>query len=611
MTAMHITEISEGSGSKWYPDSRATAHVTNTTQRLSHSQPYHGSDTVLVGDGNFLPITHVGAASFPSISGNLPLKDVLVCPAIAKSLLSVSKLTTDYPCSFKFDCNGVRIKDKHTKKLLTMGRNREGLYMLEDPKFEVHYSTRQLTTSDEVWHMRLGHPNAKILQLLSQNKSIIINKSTNKLCESCQLGKSSRLPFLASSFSASKPLEMVHSDLWGPSPVVSVQGFRYYVIFIDNYSRFCWFYPLKLKSDFFSTFLKFQSLVENQFNSKIGSLQCDGGGEFTSKIFLNHLQNMGIRQLISCPHTPQQNSLAERKHRHITELGLSMMFESKMPQKYWVEAFFTSNFLRNLLPSSVLTNNISPYEALYGHKPNYTAMRTFGCACYPTLRDYAAHKFDPRSLKCVFMGYNERYKGYRCLFPSTGRIYISRHVVFDELLYPFDEIYSNLQPQGSTPLLAAWQSSFTSQTLPTLSETAVTETVTNLQSFTSVSLDDTAGKASESPSNTLETSTGLSIQSPEDTEIVLFQPEITLAEETMLAAKTTLSQPQEISELSSTAGERCTGCTTDIDFVPIGNITSYSLQDTQISDITQVSSATEPSHPMKTRSQACIRKSNP
>ena len=112
---------------------------------------------------------------------------------------------------------------------------------------------------------------------------------------------------------------------------------------------------------------------------------------------------------MSCPYTPQQNGMAERKHRHIVELGLSMIFQSKLPLKYWLESFFTANFVINLLPTSTLDNNESPFQKLYGKAPEYSALRVFGCACYPTLRDYAATKFDPRSLKFVFLGYNEKY----------------------------------------------------------------------------------------------------------------------------------------------------------------------------------------------------------
>lgn len=106
---------------------------------------------------------------------------------------------------------------------------------------------------------------------------------------------------------------------------------------------------------------------------------------------------------------------------------------------------------------------------MFGTAPDYSALRTFGCACYPTLRDYSVNKFDPKSLKCVFLGYNEKYKGYRCLFPPTGRVYISRHVLFDEQVFPYITAYAHLQTTQTTPLIAAWQQSFTkaSGTAPT------------------------------------------------------------------------------------------------------------------------------------------------
>lgn len=130
MAALRITEVSDNTGLEWYPDTGASAHVTSSPLHLQQSQPYNGSDAVMVGSGEFLPITHIGSTSLPSTSGKLPLNDVLVCLSIAKSLLSVSKITKDYPCSFKFDCDGVFVKDKITKTLLTSGSNNDGLYRL-------------------------------------------------------------------------------------------------------------------------------------------------------------------------------------------------------------------------------------------------------------------------------------------------------------------------------------------------------------------------------------------------------------------------------------------------------------------------------------------------
>lgn len=227
----------------------------------------------MVGIGDFLPITYVGSIAIPAISGTLPLNDVIVCPQIAHSLFSVSKLTVDYPCEFTFDSKTVYIKDKKTNELLSKGSKHKGLYRLDNPQFLVFYSSRQQRTSDLVWHRRLGHPHHKVLQHLSAVNAISVNKNTMSMCEPCKLGKTCKLPFSRSKFQASRPLERIHCDVWGPAPVKYVQGFRYYVVFMDNFSRFCWFYPLKLKSDVLSVFKTFQKMVETQFNQKISVFQ--------------------------------------------------------------------------------------------------------------------------------------------------------------------------------------------------------------------------------------------------------------------------------------------------------------------------------------------------
>ena len=127
--------------------------------------------------------------------------------------------------------------------------------------------------------------------------------------------------------------------------------------------------------------------------------------------------------------------MAERKHHSITELGLTTLFHG-VPKRYWVEAF---SWLINRLPTRVLDMK-SPYEKLFGRILDYGSLQIFGSRCFPYLRDYAKTKFDPQSLPCVFLGYSDQYKGYRCLYPLTGRVYNSRHVVFDETIFPFQEL---------------------------------------------------------------------------------------------------------------------------------------------------------------------------
>lgn len=137
----------------------------------------------------------------------------------------------------------------------------------------------------------------------------------------------------------------------------------------------------------------------------------------------------------SCPHTPQQNGLAERKHRHIADMGRTLLHTAHMPHNLWVEAFCSTVSLINRLPTPILQGT-SPYKLLFGVSLDYTFLRVFGCICYPYLGDYVTNKLKPRSLQCVFVGYSDRHHGYRCLHPPTGRLYVSRHVIFHE-----DQLY--------------------------------------------------------------------------------------------------------------------------------------------------------------------------
>ena len=113
-----------------------------------------------------------------------------------------------------------------------------------------------------------------------------------------------------------------------------------------------------------------------------------------------------------------------------------------MPLKFLDEAFTTAVYLINRLPSRVI-GNTTPLERLFHQKPDYNSLKIFGCACYPNLRPYNRHKLEFRSTQCVFLGYSNLHKGYKCLEVTTGRIYISRDVVFDETLFPFAKLHPN------------------------------------------------------------------------------------------------------------------------------------------------------------------------
>lgn len=162
-------------------------------------------------------------------------------------------------------------------------------------------------------------------------------------------------------------------------------------------------------------------------------MQTDGGTEF--KPLKDYFQKRGIQHRITCPHTSEQNGLVERKHRHIVETGLTLLAQASLPMKFWPDSFDTVVYLINKLNTRIL-NFKSPAEILFNTKVHYNSLRTFGCLCFHCLRSYNNHKLNFRSLPCTFIGYASNQKGYKCL-KSDGRIIISRHVVFNEKVFPF------------------------------------------------------------------------------------------------------------------------------------------------------------------------------
>ena len=240
----------------------------------------------------------------------------------------------------------------------------------------------------------------------------------------------------------------------------SISGYKYYLVILDDCSHFAWTFPLKFKSDTFSTLANFFSFVSTQFSRTIKSVQCDNDREFDNStaraFFLTH----GVTLRMSCPYTSQQNGKAERILRTLNNITRSLLFQASLPPSYWVEALHTATYLLNRRPSKTLAQQ-TPYTALHGSPPSYNHLRVFGCKCYPNTSATAAHKLAPRSSLCVFLGYSENHKGYRCLDLSSNRLIISRHVVFDESSFPFAEKFNPL-PSSDFDFL----SEFTAMPLP-------------------------------------------------------------------------------------------------------------------------------------------------
>lgn len=152
--------------------------------------------------------------------------------------------------------------------------------------------------------------------------------------------------------------------------------------------------------------------------------------------FKSFLASHDVTHRFSSPHTPEQNGLVESRHRRIVETRLTLMTCALGPTMFWSDAFQTTCYLLNKIPSQVLQNK-TPLECLFKTPPDYLHMRVFGWECFPHIRPYNAHKLISRSLHCIFLGYSSLHGGYKCLHLPTNRLNISRYIVFNKDLFPF------------------------------------------------------------------------------------------------------------------------------------------------------------------------------
>ncbi|KAF9663835.1 hypothetical protein SADUNF_Sadunf17G0093300 [Salix dunnii] len=429
--AFAAIQITENADDSWYPDTGANQHMTSNPSEVKGIDSYSGNDTVMVGNGNGLTIVGKGHTTLSTTA--LKLNNVLIVPEIKKKLLSVSQFTRDNNCYFLFYPWGFLLKDMKTRKVLLKGLMADGLYPINLRQLQHHaFSFLANKVPGSLWHARLGHPHPQIIGRLA------LPSLHGKIgfCESCMLGKSTKLPFTSRQTYATEFLHTLHTDVWGPASVTSFDGFRFYLIIIDEYSRYVWLFPMARKSEVATIFPMFIKRMENQFSTTVKIIQSDGGGEFVNIVLQSYFAAHGIIHQRSCPGTPEQNGLAERRHRYVVETGLTLMAHASVPTKYWTTAFQTAMFLINYLPSSALQHK-SPHEMVFGSSPSLEFLRVFGCACYPLLSPFGRSKLQYKSVCCAFLGYSAHHKGYYCLEQNSGRIYISRHVRFNELHFPF------------------------------------------------------------------------------------------------------------------------------------------------------------------------------
>jgi hypothetical protein len=314
----------------------------------------------------------------------------------------------------------------------------------------MHHSSDLKMKQILLWHRRLGHPSFGYLQHVFPDLFPGLSNLDIK-CETCILAKSHRVTYPLSMNKSDIPFALIHSDVWGPSPKSTLSGFRWFVIFVDDCTRMTWIYLLKHKNEVFHVFKSFHKMIQTQFAAKLQTLRSDNGGEYVNQQFRNYFHHYGLIHETSCPQTPQQNGIAERKNRHILETARALLLGAHVPNHYWGDAVATTVHLINRMPSKFLEFK-TPLQVLstYVSLPTILMLlpRIFGCVAYVHLHKNQRTKLDPCAIRCLFLGYTTHQKGYRCYDPVTRHIYVTMDVSFLESDTFYSPAASNSSLQG-------------------------------------------------------------------------------------------------------------------------------------------------------------------
>ena len=422
--------------SDWIIDSGATQHMSFERNRLSEYVEFKQPCVVNLGDSRTIlaygkGIYHI-TADVDGHAQPISLREVLYLPDLDKNLLSVRAMVK-LGATIMFE-DGV-CKVSRNAKLLAIGIMVGKLYVLKVIP-EEHVNIAMDESSLKLWHYRFGHLGMENIMKLVNDKLVegMDNATdlTSVICEACIMGKQHRCPYpKGSAERATEPFQLIHSDVCGPMSTTSLGGSRYYVTFIDDYTRYTTVYFLKTKDEVLEKFKEFHNFTINHTGKQIQTLRTDNGGEYCSKAFDTYLKENGITHQLTVPFNPAQNGVAERMNRTVVESARSMLSHSNMPNEFWAEAVNTSVYLRNRSPTTAL-DGITPYECLFNQKPDVANLRVFGCVSYVHVPDNQRTKLDAKSRKVIFVGYRDNTKGYKLYDPVCRKFVRSRDVIFVE-----------------------------------------------------------------------------------------------------------------------------------------------------------------------------------
>ena len=408
--------LSTYSSHEWLIDTGANVHICADITLFVSYQQTHGMN-VTMGNASAAQVHGIGNVDLKFPSGRvLSLTRVHHVPDIRRNIISGSCLVKNgFELSLK--CNKVVIT--HTGLFFGKGYLSDGLFLINvEPVLgsfinnNVNPSVNNVESSD-LWHSRLGHLNFGALKHMMNLELIpkhVIEKKSK--CQVCVTAKQTRKPF-HNVVRDSEMLELIHTDICEFGGMMTKDNKRYFITFIDDYSRYCCVYLLKHKDEALEKFIIFKTEAETQTGKILKRLRSDRGGEYMSTSFNEFCKSNGIIHEVTPPYTPESNGVAERKNRTFKDMINSMLINSGLPKYMWGEALNTTCHILNRVPLKHMDK--TPYELWKGKMSSLKYLRVWGCLAKVLVPEHKRKKLGPKTVDCIFLGYIETTTAMRFL----------------------------------------------------------------------------------------------------------------------------------------------------------------------------------------------------
>jgi hypothetical protein len=295
-------------------------------------------DTIIFGDGNQGKVKGLGKIA---ITSEHSISKVFLVESLGYNLLSVSQLChMGYNCLFtNVDVSVFRRSDG---SLAFKGVLDGKLYLVDFLKDEADLDACLIakTSMGWLWHRRLAHVGMKNLHKLLKGEYVLgltnVCFEKDRPCVACQAGKQVGSTHHSKNvMTTSRPLELLHMDLFGLVAYHSIGGSKYGLVIIDDFSRYTWVFFLQDKSETQGTLKRFLRRAQNELELKVKKIRSDNGSEFKNLQVEEYLEEEGIKHEFSAPYTPQQNGVVERKNRMLIDMARMMLGEFKTPERFW------------------------------------------------------------------------------------------------------------------------------------------------------------------------------------------------------------------------------------------------------------------------------------